>query len=92
MTLHLDRGSVDIIADNLDIRQVLEELFLLMSVKYDLPPEVQGRVTVNINNATYMQALQAILGSNYTYSIGPHDVLYIHKGGTTWKPGDEKVA
>ena len=30
MALHLDHGSVDIVADDMDIRQVLQELFMLM--------------------------------------------------------------
>ncbi|HEX2950053.1 MAG TPA: STN domain-containing protein [Armatimonadota bacterium] len=92
MALHLDRGTVDIEAHDMDLRQVLDELFMLIGVKYDLPPEVQGRVTVDLHNATYEQALDMILGSQFTYSIGPHEIIYVHKGGTTWRPGNEKVA
>ncbi|HEY3378766.1 MAG TPA: hypothetical protein VGL77_14865 [Armatimonadota bacterium] len=92
MALHLHQGSVDIVADGRDLRQVLQELFMQMEVKYDLPPEVQGAVTLSLHNATYAQALDTILGSEFTYTIGPHDVLYVHKGGTSWKPGNEKVA
>jgi len=92
MALHLNRGSVELNATDMDLRQVLMELFLLMGVKYDLPPEVQGTVTVSLHNATYQQALELLLGSEFTYDIGPHDVLYIHKSGTTWRPGLEGAA
>lgn len=92
MALHLDRGKVDVIADDLDIRDVLQEIFLMAGVKYELPPEVEGNVSVDINNATYEQALKAVLGSEFTYTIGPHDTVYVHKGGETWRPGNEKVA
>lgn len=94
MALHLDRGSVEIVAEDMERRQVLQELFMLMGmdVKYEIYPEVEGTVTVRLRNATYQQALEMILGSEYTYSIGPHDVIYIHKGGTSWRPGNEKVA
>jgi len=92
MTVHLDRGSVDLEARDMNLRDVLEELFLQMGAKYDLPPEVQGRITVNLHNATYKQALAVLLGSEFTYTIGPHDVIYVHRGGTTWRPGWEEPA
>lgn len=86
MALHLENGALDIVADGMDLRQVLQEVFMQMGVKYDLPPEVQGTVTTSIHNATYEQALALILGHDYTYTIGPHDVIYVHKRGTTWRP------
>ncbi len=91
MALHLDRETIDFVVEDQDLRQALGQLFLLMGVKYDLPPEVQGRVSVNIHNVTFEQALQYMLGSEYTYTIGPHDVLYVHLGGTTWQPGNENI-
>lgn len=92
MALHLNRGSVDIEAVEMDLRQVLAEVFMQMGVKYDLPPEVQGTVSISLHNATYHQALEVLLGSEYSYDIGPHDVLYVHRGGTTWRPGLEGAA
>lgn len=92
MALHLDGGSVDLEARERNLREVLAELFLLMGAKYDLPPEVQGTVTVDLHNATYRQALEVLLGSEFTYTIGPHDVIYVHRGGTTWRPGWEEPA
>ena len=90
MTVHLNRGSVDIEARGRDLRDVLEEIFQQMDVKYSLPPEVQGMVDVDLHNATFEQALDIILGSVYTYTIGPHDTIYVHCGGTTGKPGWEE--
>ena len=87
MALHLNRGSIDLEATDMDLRQVLEQLFVQMGVRYDLPPEVQGTVTTSLHNMTYQQALAQLLGTDFTYDIGPHDVLYIHKRGTTWRPG-----
>jgi len=92
MSMHLDHGSVDLEERGQNLRDVLAELFLLMGVQYDLPPEVQGTVTVDLHNATYGQALDVLLGSEFTYTIGPHDVIYVHRGGTTWKPGWEEPA
>jgi len=92
MAMHLERGSVDLEARGRNLRDVLDELFLVMGVKYDLPPEVQGTVTVDLHNATYEQALDLLLGSEFTYDIGPHDIIYVHRGGTTWKPGWEEPA
>lgn len=92
MALHLDRGTVDMTVEDMDLRQVLDQLFMQMSVKYDLPPEVQGTVTIRLHNATYQQALELILGTAFTYSIGPHDTVYVHRGGTSWRPGNEKIA
>ncbi len=92
MPLHLDNGAVELNAIDMDLRQLLMELFMLMNVKYDLPPEVQGTVSVSLHNATYRQALEVLLGSEFTYDIGPHDVLYVHRSGTTWRPGLEGVA
>lgn len=87
--LHLDRGSVDLQAVEKDLRDVLMELFLVMGldVKYDLPPEVQGTVTTDLHNVTYAQALDLLLGHAFTYTVGPHDVIYIHRSGTSWAPG-----
>lgn len=87
MALHLERGSVDLTADAMDLRQVLMELFMLMEVKYDLPPEVQGTVTIRLHNASFAQALDQLLGHDFVYDIGPHDVVYVHRRGTTWMPG-----
>lgn len=92
MALHLDRGSVELNAVDMDVRQVLMELFMLMGVKYDLPPEVQGTVSINLHNASYRQALEVILDKEFIYDIGPHDVLYVHRRGTTWRPGLEGAA
>lgn len=91
MALHLDRGSVDLVAVDMDIREVLEKVFLQMDAYFDLPPEVQGTVSVSIHNATFEQALELILGERFTYTIGPHDVIYIHRAGTTWRPGSEHI-
>ena len=87
MAVHLDQGSVDIEARGRDLRDVLAELFQQMGVKYDLPPEVQGTVDLDLHNATYQQVLQVLLGHEFTCSIGPHDTVYVHRTGTTWRPG-----
>ena len=92
MALHFDRGPVDLVAMDMDIREVLEKVFQQMDAYFDLPPEVEGTVTVSIHNATFEQALALILGERFTYDIGPHDVIYVHLAGTTWKPGSEKIA
>ncbi len=92
MALHLEHGAVNLVARDMDLRQVLDELFLVMGTAYSLPPEVQGTVTLDLHNATYRQALDAVLGSEFTYDIGPHDTIYIHRGGTTWRPGTEEAA
>jgi type II secretory pathway component GspD/PulD (secretin) len=92
MAVHLDQGSVEIVGVDRDLRDVLAELFQMMGVKYDLPPEVQGTVTTDLHHATYQQALAVLLGHKYEYTIGPHDVIYIHSQGTTWRPGGEKAA
>ncbi len=92
MAVDLDSGSVEIVADDMSLRQVLEELFLMMEVNYDLPPEVLGAVTASIHNATYRQALELLLGHEFTYDIGPDDIIYIHRTGTTWRPGNEHIA
>lgn len=92
MAIHLERGSVNLEARGRNLRDVLDELFLQMGAKYDLPPEVQGTVTIDFHNATYAQALDLLLGSEFTYSIGPHDIIYIHRGGTSWRPGGEESA
>ncbi|HEY3416914.1 MAG TPA: hypothetical protein VGM23_08530 [Armatimonadota bacterium] len=91
MALHLNRGSVDIHVTNLDVRQALDELFLQMGVKYELPPEVQGTVTLDLHNASYEDALTAMLDPIYTYDVGPHDTVYVHCAGTGWKPGNENI-
>ncbi len=92
MSVHLDRGAVDMEARDKNLREVLADLFFIMDVNFDLPPEVQGTITVNLHNATYQQALDTLLGNQFTYTIGPHDVIYIHRGGTTWRPGWEEPA
>ncbi|MHB9025737.1 MAG: hypothetical protein ACYC7E_16475 [Armatimonadota bacterium] len=91
MALHLNRGSVDIHVTDLDVRQALEGLFLQMDVRFTLPPEVQGTVTLDLHNATYEQALTAMLDPIYVYDIGPHDTIYVHCAGTSWRPGNEKI-
>ena len=90
--IHLDRGTVNLDLDGIDLRQALDELFLTMGVKHDLPPEVQGTVTARVHNMTYRQALDTLLGRTYTNDIGPHDTIHVHKRGTTWKPGAEEAA
>lgn len=92
MAVHLDRGSVDLTGVDRDLRDVLTELFQIMDVKFDLQPEVQGTVTIDLHNATYQQALAVLLGHNYEYTVGPHDVIYIHSRGTTWRPGGQEAA
>ncbi len=91
MALRLDRGSVDLHYTDMDIRQALGDLALLMDVRFTIYPEVQGTVTVNLRNATFEQALGLLLGGYYTYTVGPHDVIYIHRAGTTWHPGNEHI-
>ncbi len=90
MALHLEHGSVELDADEMDLRQVLLELFAQMGVNYDLPPEVQGTVTISLHNATYQQALAVLLHPAFTYDIGPHDTIYVHRRGTTWRPGQKE--
>lgn len=89
MAVHLNHGTVDIVADDRDIRFVLEQLFLDTGMRFDLPPEVTGNISVSIHNATYEQALKLILGHDFTYHIGPHDTIMVHRQGTTWRPGGE---
>ncbi|MHB9131939.1 MAG: hypothetical protein ACYDBB_12765 [Armatimonadota bacterium] len=91
MALHLERGSVDIVAASMDLRDVLSGLFMEMGVTYDLAPEVQGVVTIDLHNASYEQALHMLLGDKFVYDIGPHNTIYVHKRGTTWKPGSENI-
>jgi type II secretory pathway component HofQ len=91
MALHLERGALDLSFTDIDLRQALDTLFQQMHVAYVLLPEVQGIVSINLHNATIEQALHALLGGAYTYTIGPHDVIYIHRAGTTWRPGNEKI-
>jgi type II secretory pathway component GspD/PulD (secretin) len=92
MALHLNRGSVDFDFEDVDLRQALGELFQIMGVESVIYPEVQGTVTVHVRGFTYAHALNALLGDAYTYTIGPHDRVYIHRAGTTWMPGSEKAA
>jgi len=93
MALHLDRGSVELSVAGRNVREVLEELFTEMQAKYDLPPEVQGTVNIELHNATYQQALDELLRPlHFTYTIGPHETIFVHKRGTTWKPGLEEAA
>ncbi len=92
MALHLERGPVDLCYTDIDLRQALADLFQQMDVGYVLPPEVQGMVTLNLHNATYQQALDALLDGTFTFTIGPHEVIYVHRAGTTWRPGAEEAA
>ncbi len=92
MAFYLDQGSIDLNVEGRDLREVLELLFQLMGAKFELPPEVEGTTTVSLHQLTYRQALETILGHEFTYDIGPHDVIYVHKRGTTWRPGWEEAA
>ena len=92
MALHLDEGSVDLVVADGDLRAALDELFSQMQVKYDLPPEVEGTVTISLHHASYRQVLTELLRPYYTYTIGPHETIYVHRTGTTWKPGWEEAA
>lgn len=87
MAVHLNHGAMDLVAEDRDLRQVLEEIFMMADVRYDMPPEVRGTVTIRLHNATYEQALHLVLGHVFTYTIGPHDTIYVHRSGTTWRPG-----
>ena len=89
MAIHLDRGAIELIADGRDLREVLAELFVGLDVNYSLPPEVQGAVTISLHNASLRQALDILLRPHFTFTIGPHDTIYVHRTGTTWKPGWE---
>ena len=91
MKLQLERGSIDLTAFDQDIRQVLEELFLLINVSYAMPPEVDGAVTVDLHHAPYQEALDMILGERFTFHIDLHNVIHIHKRGTTWLPGNPHI-
>lgn len=92
MSVHLDRGSLDITGRGRDLRDVLQEVCQSADLACDLPPEVQGTATLDLHGATVRQALDLLLGSEFTYTVGPHDRLYIHKAGTTWRPGWEEPA
>ncbi len=91
MALQLNHGTINVTADDLDIRQVLEELFLLLGAQFAIAPEVQGTVTLDVHNVTFEQALMRILEPVFTYHIGPHDVIYVHKAGTGWAPGNPNI-
>ncbi|HOF87421.1 MAG TPA: hypothetical protein PLZ36_04850 [Armatimonadota bacterium] len=91
MALHLDRGSVDLQYTDMDLRQALGDLALLTGVTVNIYPEVQGTVTVDLHHASLAQALDVLLGGAYTYTVGPHEVIYIHRAGTAWQPGNEHI-
>lgn len=91
MALHLERGAVNLSFADIDLRQALEMLFQQMHVDYVLPSEVDGIVSIDLHHATFEQALHALLGHAYTYTIGPHDTVYVHRSGTTWRPGNAHI-
>jgi type II secretory pathway component GspD/PulD (secretin) len=91
MALHLNHGTLDLTATDLDIRQVLEALFHQLDARAAIAPEVQGRVTLDLHNVTFEQALLHLLEPLYTYHIGPHDVIYVHRAGTSWAPGNPHI-
>ena len=88
--MYLNHGSVNLDFVEMDLRQALDTLAGQMGAQFDMPPEVQGVVTTHLRNLTYAQALEQLLGHTFVYTIGPHDVIYIHKRGTTWRPGREE--
>ena len=64
--------------ENADVRQALRELFKSVNVSYSISPDVQGTVTIDIQNVTLETALQNILRQvDATYRIegGVYEII-----------------
>ena len=72
---------------NTDIRQVLQQLFKIVQVSYSVSPDVQGVVTVELQNVTFQVALQNVLrqvDATYRVNQGVYEVIH-HQNESTDK-------
>lgn len=63
---------------NADVREALSQVFKRMNISYTISPEVNGRITVEMNNVSFQQELESILrqvDATYRIEAGVYEII-----------------